>query len=99
MTGDDWARLGEAAGQLAHFIGHRAYMRMSGGHCGALQWREDAQGEREFFCSVYDCRPQVCRDLARGSPECDGERATKAARPLTSREKPPSDQESLSRIT
>ena len=32
----------------------------------------------EFFCTIYERRPQVCRDLARGSPECDGERALKA---------------------
>ena len=27
------------------------------------------------LCGIYETRPQICRDLARGSPECEGERA------------------------
>lgn len=80
VTGDDWARLGDAAERLAHFLGHRAYMRMHDGHCAALEFRRAADGGTEFFCTIYERRPQICRDLARGSPECAGERATKAAR-------------------
>ncbi|HEY9250608.1 MAG TPA: YkgJ family cysteine cluster protein, partial [Rariglobus sp.] len=83
VTGADWERLGVDAERVAHFIGHRAFMRMNGGHCAALLVRhaaEDPAGGREFFCTVYDRRPQVCRDLARGSPECEGEHATKGAR-------------------
>ena len=75
VTGADWTRLGEAAERLAHFIGHRAYMKMTDGHCAALDLRTTAEGEPEFFCTVYETRPQICRDLARGSPECAGERA------------------------
>lgn len=78
VTGDDWSRLGAQAADVAQFIGNRAYMRMSGGHCAALAVCEDAAGHGEFFCTVYDCRPQICRDLARGSPECAGEIALKA---------------------
>lgn len=79
VTGADWERLGGAAETLAHFVGHRAFMRMREGHCAALEVRVDAvTGARDFFCGVYDGRPQVCRDLARGSPECEGERARKA---------------------
>ena len=80
VTGDDWTRLGEAAERVAHFVGNRAFMRMSGGHCAALELRARADGAREYFCSVYADRPQVCRDLDRGSPQCEGERALKAAR-------------------
>jgi hypothetical protein len=80
VTGADWERLGVEAERLAHFIGHRAYMKMSGGHCAALQLRHLDAGATEFFCSIYDNRPQVCRDLARGAPECEGERALKGAR-------------------
>jgi hypothetical protein len=81
VTGDDWERLGADADRVAHFVGNRAYMRMSAaGHCAALEVRTAADGAREFFCTVYERRPQVCRDLARGSPECEGERATKAQR-------------------
>lgn len=82
VTGDDWSRLGEAAERFAHFAGagNAAFMRMREGHCAALDVRHAADGGTEFFCSIYDRRPQVCRDLARGSPECDGERAVKGAR-------------------
>ena len=78
VTGDDWSRLGEAADGVAHFLGHRAFMRMRDGHCAALDVRSAADGAPEFFCTIYDRRPQICRDLARGSPECAGEIAVKS---------------------
>ncbi len=80
VTGADWDRLGPEAAMVAHFIGHRAYMKMTDAHCAALAPRRTPEGETEFFCTVYDRRPQVCRELARGSPECEGELATKAER-------------------
>ena len=80
VTGEDWARLGDAAGRAAHFIGHRAYMKMTDGHCAALEIRRTPDGKLEFFCTLYDRRPQVCRDLARGSPQCEGELAAKRDR-------------------
>ncbi|HSI10156.1 MAG: YkgJ family cysteine cluster protein [Rariglobus sp.] len=81
LSGDDWERLGAETGRVAHFIGNRAYMRMSEhGHCAALEVRATMDGEREFFCTVYEKRPQICRDLARGSPECEGELLAKAGR-------------------
>jgi uncharacterized protein len=80
VAGADWERLGVDAERVAHFIGNRAYMRMSGGHCAALVVRAAEDGAREYFCTVYAARPHVCRDLARGSPECEGEWATKGAR-------------------
>lgn len=78
VTGDDWSRLGEAADRLAHFIGHRAYMRMVDHHCVALIVRCAEPGRVSFHCSIYDRRPEVCRELARGSPQCEAERAAKA---------------------
>jgi uncharacterized protein len=78
VTGEDWGRLGAAAGRVAHFIGNRAFMRMAGGHCAALELRRSPGNEPEFFCTLYAQRPQICRDLARGSPECAGERALKS---------------------
>jgi hypothetical protein len=84
VTGEDWARLGTEAERVAHFVGNRAYMRMVAGQCAALAVRvqaDGAAGEREFFCTVYERRPQVCRDLERGSPQCEGEIALKGARP------------------
>ena len=77
VRGDDWSQLGAEAERLAHFIGHRAFMRMRDGHCTALEVRRDAAGEADYYCTIYERRPQICRDLARGSPECEGERATK----------------------
>ena len=79
VTGDDWSRLGDHAETVAHFIGSRAYMKMTEGHCGALAVCEGAKG-REYYCLVYEQRPQVCRDLARGSPQCEAELEQKAAR-------------------
>ncbi|RXK54588.1 YkgJ family cysteine cluster protein [Oleiharenicola lentus] len=80
VTGADWARLGDAAERVAHFIGrgHEAYMKMTAGHCIALEIRPTDDGAPEYFCTLYDRRPQICRDLARGSPECAGERTVKA---------------------
>lgn len=80
VTGADWDRLGVEAERVGHFIGHRAYMKMTDGHCAALARRRSADGGTEFFCAVYEKRPQVCRDLARGSPACEGELAAKADR-------------------
>lgn len=79
MTGDDWARLGTEADRAAHFIGHRAFMRMRDGHCAALEVHRTPGGAPDFFCTLYERRPQICRDLARGSPECHGELARKHA--------------------
>jgi hypothetical protein len=79
VTGADWTRLGPIAEIFAHFIGNRAFMRMRQGHCAALAVRRTPEGNLDFFCALYDQRPQICRDLARGSPQCEGERETKAA--------------------
>tara|TARA_R110002167_G_scaffold255265_2_gene461590 strand:+ start:75 stop:560 length:486 start_codon:yes stop_codon:yes gene_type:complete len=75
VKGDDWTRLGPDAVRWAVFVNNRAFMRMVGGHCAALRV-EPASAERgaaRFVCSIYETRPQVCRDLARGSGECHGE--------------------------
>jgi len=80
VTGEDWTRLGDDAERVAHFVGNRAFMRMKEGHCASLELRHAEDGLAEFYCSLYERRPQVCRDLERGSPECEGERLTKNAR-------------------
>jgi uncharacterized protein len=79
VSGGDHARLAERAEELVWFDGNRAYMRMIDGHCGALTI-EVASGR--FVCSAYATRPQICRDLARGSSACRGELAAKSRRPL-----------------
>ena len=77
VTGADWARLGERADELAHFIGNKAFMRMHDGHCIALRVTPDGL----FLCNAYELRPSTCRDLLEGSRECEGERVTKGDRP------------------
>jgi uncharacterized protein len=81
VSGEDWERLGPDADRVAHFIGHRAYLRMKDGHCAALETRKSADGTAEHYCTIYQRRPQVCRDLGRGSPECEAELALKGTRP------------------
>ncbi len=78
VTGADHLRLGDAADRLVRFDGNRATMRMFEGHCLALVLKVERQ---EFFCDCYATRPQICRDLGRGSPACHGERHTKGERP------------------
>jgi uncharacterized protein len=79
VTGDDHARLGEAVDELVAWVENRAYLRLEDGHCAALAIDPDSA---RFICTVYERRPQVCRDLERGSPACAGERSAKAERPL-----------------
>lgn len=85
VTGADWERLGEAAETTALFIGNRAYLRMQDNHCAALAIRRGLDGQADFFCTIYERRPQVCRELDRGSPQCEGERLLKAPLARTSR--------------
>ena len=78
VSGDDYARLGDRAEELTVFLGNRAYLRMVEGRCAALRVEPQA---RRFVCTIYEARPQTCRELARGSPQCLGEIATKGERP------------------
>lgn len=78
VTGDDYERLGEEdAERWVVFDANQAFMRLTrtkgASHCAALTI--DSRGT--FTCSIYDRRPQVCRDLERGGGACEGERATK----------------------
>ncbi len=79
VMGVDHDRLGEDAEQWVTFIGNRAYMRMEDGHCSALRYEP---ASRQYLCSVYERRPDVCRWLERGSGNCRGERSEKADRPV-----------------
>ena len=63
----DWLRLGDHADRVARRVGGQGYMRMVDGHCVALHVTTTRRGEPpRFFCELYEQRPQVCRDLARG---------------------------------
>jgi Fe-S-cluster containining protein len=74
VTGDDHARLGDAAEAVTRFTGNRCFMRMEASHCAALK----IVGRR-YVCSVYEDRPEVCRELLRGSPACQAELVLKGA--------------------
>jgi hypothetical protein len=77
VSGADHARMGELAERSTRFIENRCYMLMVDGRCAALTVeRETAR----FLCAIYEHRPSICRDLARCSPPCLFEHATKAAR-------------------
>ncbi|MBX3192636.1 MAG: YkgJ family cysteine cluster protein [Labilithrix sp.] len=83
VTGDDHERLGEDADRLVTWIGNEAFMRLAPAgedlhKCIALEI-DPARGA--FLCAIYERRPQICRDLERGSPACGGELATKGERP------------------
>jgi Fe-S-cluster containining protein len=78
VSGQDHTRLGERVAELTLFIGNRCYMRMAEGHCAALII--DVNTSR-FVCSAYENRPEVCRELERGSPACAGEIHEKGERP------------------
>lgn len=69
VTGEDWSRLGDDAERWTIWIGNRAFMRIEGGRCAALGRGPD----RRFACGIYERRPAICRDLARGSPACEAE--------------------------
>lgn len=79
VTSYDWTQLGDDADKLAHVIGTRAFMKMRDGHCGALELRTLPNGATRFSCTIYDRRPEICRILERGSPECQVELETKTA--------------------
>lgn len=68
VTGADHARLRpEEQARLAWWDGNRCFLRTQGGRCAALA----RDGAGRFACTIYERRPQVCRDLERGSPACD----------------------------
>ena len=79
VDGNDYARLGEHAPALTRFVGNRCYMRMAEGHCASLV---PDPVTAQLSCSIYETRPEICRALARGSPECAGEIHEKHERPL-----------------
>jgi len=79
VTGNDYTRLGADAVAYVHFIENRAFMLMTDGHCAALEFDPDSM---QFVCQVYEHRPEVCRELERGSAACKGERHAKGDRSL-----------------
>ena len=82
VTGDDHRRLGDNAESLVAWIENLAFMRLervtdSLHKCIALTIDPESG---TFACSIYETRPDVCRDLERGSGACRGELTTKRQR-------------------
>jgi Fe-S-cluster containining protein len=77
VMGTDWGRLGPDAERWATFTGNRAHLRMKDGHCAALERRRTADGCAIWFCTIYERRPDVCRDLGENTPQCEAERLRK----------------------
>ena len=77
LAGDD-ERLGpERVRRLTVLTEHgRGYfarsMRMAGGRCIAFS---DALPDGHSGCSIYDARPDICREFTAGSPQCHAARA------------------------
>jgi Fe-S-cluster containining protein len=70
LKGVDHARLSaDERSRLTVFHGTLCYIKMVDGHCAALV-REGS----EWLCSVYERRPQLCRDYERGGPACGVDR-------------------------
>lgn len=83
VTGDDHRRLGDDAESLVEWIGNLAFMRLeraTEAHHKCIALTIDPESGT-FACSIYETRPQVCRDLERGSGACRGELASKSERP------------------
>lgn len=75
VTGDDHARLlPHEQEALTRWKGNRCYLRMVDGRCVALAVVDGA-----WACTIYARRPQLCRDLARGSDACRHEVETRHA--------------------
>jgi Fe-S-cluster containining protein len=67
VSGIDYHRLGDAAAEVTQFLGNRSYMVLVERRCVALS--PGFEG-RACGCTVYATRPEPCRTLERGSPEC-----------------------------
>jgi Fe-S-cluster containining protein len=80
----DVSRLADEAHPWTRHVGGQAYLRMEDGHCSALQITTRRGEAPVFFCAIYDKRPQVCRDLARGKNACLTELHLKAAQVMSS---------------
>jgi Fe-S-cluster containining protein len=76
VSGDDYERLADTADSMTVFFENRCYLRMNDGHCAALSVTEQGQ----FFCSIYEKRPAICREISPGDPQCQAEVQQKSAR-------------------
>lgn len=71
----DRARLGDDAARYVWDDGQDQFLKMQGSCCCALEVRQG-----RFACTIYDRRPEICRELQRSSPDCRAELAIKQGR-------------------
>ena len=74
VTDADRERLGAASASELHKESGGQYMPMRDGHCSALHIADGV-----FTCSIYHRRPEICRELERGTPACHEEKRLKKA--------------------
>jgi len=79
VSESDLRRLGAEAHVWAREVGGKAYMRMEEGHCLALHITNPKGQLPVYHCQIYERRPQVCRELARGKAACRTELLAKEA--------------------
>jgi len=78
VLAEDSERLLPEDEALTHWTAGRCFMRVVDGHCAALR-----EIEGMSWCTIYERRPQGCRDAARGGPDCRAGLARRAARAAT----------------
>lgn len=76
VFGHDYERLLPAERALTVFHENKCFMRMTDGHCAALEVRDGV-----WSCSVYERRPELCRVLERGGSACLHELLTRGPVP------------------
>jgi Fe-S-cluster containining protein len=64
----DRVRMGKDAGRFVRTDGSDQYLKMQSYHCIALTVQAGL-----FVCTIYGRRPEICRELERGSPACKEE--------------------------
>ncbi len=72
VTEADRARLGAGADAVTHATTGGWFLRMKEGRCAQLEHLDG-----DWVCAIYRQRPDACRMLERGSPDCLAERTLK----------------------
>ena len=69
VIGTDHERMTQTDHALTVFRENKCFMRMEDGHCVAL-----LQVDGRYTCSIYERRPDMCRDFEAGDAACCYER-------------------------
>ena len=68
VWGVDYARLGDSAESMVRWTADKAFLRVVETRCEQL-----VRGPEGVACSIYEQRPDACRDFVRGSAACEAE--------------------------